>query len=1051
MKKRKRMKWLFLALLIIAAMVQPAVYAGESSDPAAALSKSQNVAGQEKTQITEEQDAEAQKNDEVQKDAASDAAPASGQKAEDTQHSYPACTLNTKADDGRAVRIHAPEGAFPVGVQVSVTKMQGKSILVALEKAAGVSDLTSEQVAAYDFDFYVKGGKHNLEPRKAVTIRIDLPECGKHETVQAYHLTENLAAEREQVSLDSASDAAVLTTDKFSGHAIVLSGAENASNDSYKIDYDPQTDIHSITTADGTRIILYCMNNGLHWPHATSSTPNVPLYTETTLEKFCEEGGVADKAADLKMRVQNVLYAGYPYNGYGLYQIVDSPSSLSEEEFDQLLVPPQYLRTDFPNSIGNQSFSYADRTSADKTALLEKFLQEAGSYYGGGTTKSGMTYQQLTQLPFWRAAYCMVYFSGDPVDSYSSLFLADYYVTESQAYTSTSNAIWTLMYEAGVSNNSAVDKTGLTGRLLDADSKNMILTEAPKAENVKVTGDTSFSYSTADKKWHTGRLVLSAPSNYSTSFTLKLPEGIAEENGITQIKAGDSFSLVSSVRPSDNVSMTLSSTVPWMEPNPKVYTAAGNVTASDGKGYQNMIGAVIHQAKISRSVTLSTASAGFTFTKVWDDQNNRDGLRPDIDTFTSKIHLLANGTTEITDCTPKVADQGDGTWTVTYSGLPAKVDGEEASYTVKEDAMAPYAADADSVSGGGTITNKYTPEKTEVAGTKTWHDADNQDGKRPESITVRLLANGTPVDSLTVKADADGNWNYRFTDLPKNENGKAITYTVTEDAVTDYSTEIAGGQITNAYTPGKTSITVTKAWKDGNDQDGVRPKQVQVQLYADGQPSGDPVTLTDKDQWTHTWTGLDEKASGSEIDYTVRELSKASGYTSDIVGNAQKGYIITNTHTPAVTAFRFTKQWEDHGDKAGMRPDAKSFAHSLSLLDGEGRVTGFVPEIKDNGDNTYTVVYTGLPKYRSGKTIDYCVRENSVKGYAQSTSRVRNGGTLVNTLENTKVKKTTAAVSGSSPKTGSRFPTFLYGVAGASALLALVFLFLGRRRSARHE
>ena len=44
-----------------------------------------------------------------------------------------------------------------------------------------------------------------------------------------------------------------------------------------------------------------------------------------------------------------------------------------------------------------------------------------------------------------------------------------------------------------------------------------------------------------------------------------------------------------------------------------------------------------------------------------------------------------------------------------------------------------------------TKTNSHTPEKTEVAGEKTWDDANDQDGKRPESITVNLLADGKKV------------------------------------------------------------------------------------------------------------------------------------------------------------------------------------------------------------------------------------------------------------------------------------------------------------------
>ncbi|MBQ3282248.1 MAG: Cna B-type domain-containing protein, partial [Atopobiaceae bacterium] len=38
--------------------------------------------------------------------------------------------------------------------------------------------------------------------------------------------------------------------------------------------------------------------------------------------------------------------------------------------------------------------------------------------------------------------------------------------------------------------------------------------------------------------------------------------------------------------------------------------------------------------------------------------------------------------------------------------------------------------------------------------TKEWDDADNQDGIRPESVTVRLLANGEPVEIPAPEAPA---------------------------------------------------------------------------------------------------------------------------------------------------------------------------------------------------------------------------------------------------------------------------------------------------------
>ena len=115
--------------------------------------------------------------------------------------------------------------------------------------------------------------------------------------------------------------------------------------------------------------------------------------------------------------VKNVLYAGYPYNGYGLYQVVGQAVSLTEGEFNQFLDPPAYLRTDFPDSVGNNTFTYADRNDASKRALLAKFFQESMKLYPNGSTSSGVPYSQLTALPFYRAAFCMVN-TDSPIDEY---------------------------------------------------------------------------------------------------------------------------------------------------------------------------------------------------------------------------------------------------------------------------------------------------------------------------------------------------------------------------------------------------------------------------------------------------------------------------------------------------------------------------------------------------------------------------------------------------------------------------------------------------------
>lgn len=91
-----------------------------------------------------------------------------------------------------------------------------------------------------------------------------------------------------------------------------------------------------------------------------------------------------------------------------------------------------------------------------------------------------------------------------------------------------------------------------------------------------------------------------------------------------------------------------------------------------------------------------------------------------------------------------------------------------------------------------TITNTYTAY-VNISGTKVWDDNDNQDGLRPNNITVIVKNGDMEVDRKTVTPDAAGNWAYSFENLPKYDAaGNAITYTVSEAKVTGYNTQITG-------------------------------------------------------------------------------------------------------------------------------------------------------------------------------------------------------------------------------------------------------------------
>src|SRR5699024_3042938 len=126
------------------------------------------------------------------------------------------------------------------------------------------------------------------------------------------------------------------------------------------------------------------------------------------------------------------------------------------------------------------------------------------------------------------------------------------------------------------------------------------------------------------------------------------------------------------------------------------------------------------------------------------------------------------------------------TWKGSFINLPKYRDeGVQIDYTVKEVSLdedlysvevIPSKEENDEKIYDFTLINTHEVERINIEGTKTWNDANNQDGKRPESITVRLLANGEEVDSDEITEEDE--WKYSFIDLPKFENGEEINYTV---------------------------------------------------------------------------------------------------------------------------------------------------------------------------------------------------------------------------------------------------------------------------------
>ena len=309
--------------------------------------------------------------------------------------------------------------------------------------------------------------------------------------------------------------------------------------------------------------------------------------------------------------------------------------------------------------------------------------------------------------------------------------------------------------------------------------------------------------------------------------------------------------------------------------------------------------------------------------KVWDDSDNNDGKRPD------QISATLTGGDEDVPVTIKESDSVEGKceeWCVEVTDLYKNKQGSAIEYNVTENDLGVDGYTLKSIEGdaenGFTITNTYEPETVTVSVDKSWNDDNNRDGLRTDSSTVTFCVTGYAGDYTTepvcktvltgvgLKTDL-----VTFTGLLKYHDGDELNYEVTEVNTLDgYTSDLVAGEyvvitdgegtkeVTNTYDPKKINILIQKVWDDEDDQDGSRPDEITVVISGDDED----VTLTiDADsavegkceEWCVEATDLHKNKDGEEIEYSVTE-NEVAGYETEIEGDAENGFTITNSHTP---------------------------------------------------------------------------------------------------------------------------------------------------------
>ena len=463
-----------------------------------------------------------------------------------------------------------------------------------------------------------------------------------------------------------------------------------------------------------------------------------------------------------------------------------------------------------------------------------------------------------------------------------------------------------------------------------------------------------------------------------------------ETHVIEGLKTGETYTLRETVAP-EGYDVTTDTTF-TIDEEGKV-TSTGTVTY-DEEGHTILL---VEDERLGATAAIR---------KVWDDDGNRDGVRP----VSVTVNLLANG--EKVKTVTLTAANG---WICVVRDLP-KVDKDlkDIEYTWEEPVAGTGYTLGGIVTKGTltTITNVHGPEKTNVSVRKVWDDAEN--AKRPSEIKVQLYGDGRAVGKAVTLNAANG-WKYTWEGLDKNCNtagttgtAKAIAYTVEELEIPEgYQATITGNAetgfvITNRLERGKLvirkafdvtepepeeetepelmDIQVTKIWVDNDNQDGIRPGSVTVHLYAGGEEI-DSAVLSEATGWKHTFTELQKYYRGNRIRYSVKE-DPVEGYTAQV-----NGYTIRNIHKPEEVSISVRKVWDDKDNAAGLRPTSIrcTLSNGTSVL------------LK--AESGWMATVSGLPKYANGQEIVYTWTEQAIVGYKLESKETKGAvTTFTNTL-----------------------------------------------------
>lgn len=396
--------------------------------------------------------------------------------------------------------------------------------------------------------------------------------------------------------------------------------------------------------------------------------------------------------------------------------------------------------------------------------------------------------------------------------------------------------------------------------------------------------------------------------------------------------------------------------------------------------------------------------------KVWKDNDDQDGKRR---TVTFDLYRKLAGEADYTkmDGQSRDINVNAGDSAAYWFDLPVMVDGKQAEYKAVEattiDGYTAQCTDPASAADGMVMTciNTHAPETTSLGVNKVWDDANNQDGSRPNSITVHLVKNGVKTNQ-SATLNAANNWSNAnaFTNLPVYENGMKITYGVQEDVPSDYTVTTDGVDenrnitLTNTHHPNNKEVWFSKQSLGGQELAGATMRLTGTL---------DDTTKTFAAQTWTTKQGQSQQLDLQPGTYTLSETNPPAGYTKadDITfsvdingkitvdGKTQTDGTLTMVDKPDTNGIFFSKTAVGGGaELAGAEFNLTGSTFEGKTIDPITWTSGGTPKRFMLEDGVYTLTETKAPTgYEAVKPLTFTVREGQVyiDGVLQSDRTIR--------------------------------------------------------------